>query len=211
MESTLDSWFLDTFQYEGLGHSEAATTAVEYPEDYGMFGLPLEHLPSAQDSLAASTFCDEIPSMGSTGTSSTTVTESDTSLDSNHVHDSNTSPTTPGARVRQKKRRNTSVSEESEPSLKTSTPAAREKNRLAASKCRRKKKSEEHVLEERRRILQVQHNILENLATDLQNEVVLLKHQVLAHGICDFPPIRNYIKHAAEQLNEGPLDATTSA
>ncbi|KAK8050221.1 hypothetical protein PG994_011951 [Apiospora phragmitis] len=81
-----------------------------------------------------------------------------------------------------------------------STDLSREKNRIAASKCRRKKKDEERVLEDRQRMLQVQNAILVDSATSLRAEVLQLKHEILRHGTCDFQPINSYIATAAARV-----------
>ncbi|KAK8088391.1 hypothetical protein PG997_003352 [Apiospora hydei] len=81
-----------------------------------------------------------------------------------------------------------------------STDLSREKNRIAASKCRRKKKDEERILEDRRRMLQVQNAILVDSATSLRAEVLQLKHEILRHGTCDFQPINSYIATAAARV-----------
>ncbi|KAK7990374.1 hypothetical protein PG990_014654 [Apiospora arundinis] len=80
------------------------------------------------------------------------------------------------------------------------TGISREKNRIAASKCRRKKKDEEHVLEGRRRMLHVQNTILVDSATSLRAELLSLKHEILRHGTCDFQPINSYIATAAARV-----------
>ncbi|KAK8869193.1 bzip transcription factor [Apiospora arundinis] len=80
------------------------------------------------------------------------------------------------------------------------TGISREKNRIAASKCRRKKKDEEHILEGRRRMLYAQNSILINSATSLRAEVLSLKHEILRHGTCDFQPINSYIATAATRV-----------
>ena len=73
----------------------------------------------------------------------------------------------------------------------------REKNRIAASKCRRKRKDEERIFEERRRMLQVQNRILMGSVALLRAEVLSLKHEILRHGMCNFEPIDTYIATAA--------------
>ncbi|KAK8011865.1 carbohydrate esterase family 1 protein [Apiospora arundinis] len=80
------------------------------------------------------------------------------------------------------------------------TGISREKNRIAASKCRRKKKDEEHILEGRRRMLYAQNSILINSATSLRAEVLSLIHEILRHGTCDFQPINSYIATAATRV-----------
>ncbi|KAH6646821.1 hypothetical protein BKA67DRAFT_695339 [Truncatella angustata] len=79
---------------------------------------------------------------------------------------------------------------------KPSRQLSKEKNRIAASKCRRKKVAE-HQLEEEWGILKAQNNILKAFTGQLQDEVLYLKDEVLKHGTCDFLPIQSYIKQAA--------------
>ena len=59
------------------------------------------------------------------------------------------------------------------------------------------KKREERKLEEQRRLLQAQSNILQNSAESLRTEVLALKHEMLRHASCRFPPIDSYIVGAA--------------
>ncbi|KAH8675547.1 hypothetical protein BX600DRAFT_534999 [Xylariales sp. PMI_506] len=108
-------------------------------------------------------------------------------------------PQTIDNRPATRRRRKTSSSS-SMTSSATSSDITREKNRIAASKCRRKKKQEEQVLEERRRILQVQNAILNDSTVALRNEILTLKNEILRHGTCDFPPIQAYIQTAASQI-----------
>ncbi|KAK7937549.1 uncharacterized protein PG986_014417 [Apiospora aurea] len=81
-----------------------------------------------------------------------------------------------------------------------STDISREKNRIAASKCRRKKKDKENVLGERRRILHIQNAILMESAVSLRAEALSLKHEILRHGTCNFQPINSYIATAAARV-----------
>lgn len=104
-----------------------------------------------------------------------------------------------------KKRRSTVASSESLSSVTgLSNETSKEKNRIAASKCRKKKKVEETQLEERRRSLQTENTMLQESAAALRNEVLFLKNEVLRHGTCDFAPIQNYIVSAAAQLHGMP-------
>ncbi|KAK6854813.1 hypothetical protein PG995_009158 [Apiospora arundinis] len=63
-----------------------------------------------------------------------------------------------------------------------STDTKREKNRIAASKCRRKQKEEERIIEERCRMLQVQNRLFMDSVASLRSEVLSLKHETLRHG-----------------------------
>jgi hypothetical protein len=79
----------------------------------------------------------------------------------------------------------------------------RERNRIAASKCRRKKRLEEKDMEEMRRSLELHNAILQDTASNLREEVLSLKNEILRHGTCDFPPIQNYVLAAASQIHGG--------
>ncbi|KAI0137093.1 hypothetical protein BJ170DRAFT_43695 [Xylariales sp. AK1849] len=132
-------------------------------------------------------------------------THSSNTSPSDHTQQSETVIVPPPARHRtsSRKRRNTSSSSTASSVVALSvvpSEIGREKNRIAASKCRRKKKNEEAQLEERRRALQVQNAILSDLATALRNEVLMLKNEILRHGTCDFPPIQSYIETAASRI-----------
>ncbi|KAK7928874.1 hypothetical protein PG985_005872 [Apiospora marii] len=81
-----------------------------------------------------------------------------------------------------------------------STDTKREKNRIAASKCRGKKKEEERIIEERCRMVQVQNRIFMDSVASLRSEVLSLKHEILRHGSCNFPPINTYIATAAARI-----------
>ncbi|KAK8869318.1 bzip transcription factor [Apiospora arundinis] len=85
-------------------------------------------------------------------------------------------------------------------SSRCSTDTKREKNRIAASKCRRKKKEEERVVQERRRMLQLQNRLFMDSVASLRSEVLSLKHEILRHGSCNFPPINTYIATAAARI-----------
>ena len=67
-------------------------------------------------------------------------------------------------------------------------------------KVEKKKKVEERQLEQRRRMLQVQNTILQDSAEALRSEVLMLKHEILRHGRCNFPPINSYIAGAAARV-----------
>ncbi|KAK6189215.1 phosphatidylinositol-4- kinase [Pestalotiopsis sp. IQ-011] len=111
----------------------------------------------------------------------------------------------PSTSLAAKKRRTTVVSGESLSSgTGLSSETSKEKNRIAASKCRKKKKVEEGHMEERRRSLQAENAMLQESAAALRDEVLFLKNEVLRHGTCDFAPIQNYIVSAAAQLHGMP-------
>ncbi|KAI0476517.1 hypothetical protein GGR56DRAFT_674977 [Xylariaceae sp. FL0804] len=76
----------------------------------------------------------------------------------------------------------------------------RERNRIAAHRCRRKQKLNEDRLREDERELSQQHGCLAAYVLLLKNEVLELKNQILAHGSCDCEPIQTYITNSAKKL-----------
>ena len=42
--------------------------------------------------------------------------------------------------------------------------------------------------------------LLVDSAAALRSEVLSLKHDILSHGACDFPPIQSYIASAASRI-----------
>ncbi|KAK8056913.1 bZIP transcription factor [Apiospora rasikravindrae] len=76
----------------------------------------------------------------------------------------------------------------------------REKNRLAASKCREKSKKYVDELRERERELAAQRASLSQHAASLREEVLWLKNEILRHGDCNCEFIQNYLATAARQI-----------
>ncbi|ORY66054.1 uncharacterized protein BCR38DRAFT_429121 [Pseudomassariella vexata] len=103
--------------------------------------------------------------------------------------------------VTSKKRRTSWASPIDPPPPAAPGSTSREKNRIAATKCRQKKKKEERKLEEKRRFLEAQNVMLSNSAAALRYEVLQLKHEVLKHGTCGFPPIETYIESSAAHFS----------
>ncbi|KAH8196429.1 hypothetical protein TruAng_009416 [Truncatella angustata] len=180
------------------------TTDNEFSDPYGMNILPPSDPSAMQHSLPPSEFFTHMAGMA--GMDNIKSEMPDWDMRASSTPNSDVTPnsdllfTAASRKVRSaKSRRNNSASTDSS-GMGPSTDLSREKNRIAASKCRRKKKVEEQQLEERRRMLQVQHAILQDSAAQLRNEVLHLKNEILKHGTCDYPPIQNYIKQAASQL-----------
>ncbi|CAJ2501574.1 Uu.00g044270.m01.CDS01 [Anthostomella pinea] len=90
---------------------------------------------------------------------------------------------------------------ESSGSFKTAnSPHHRERNRVAAHKCRQKAKKSVSVLQERERQLHQQNQMLvENLGC-LRDEILSPKNEILRHSDCDSELIQNYIAKAARNL-----------
>ena len=76
----------------------------------------------------------------------------------------------------------------------------RERNRIAASKCRRKSKKQEQELRQKERELATQHQVLLANIMMLKEEIFGLKSEILRHGSCNCEIIDNYIETSAHNL-----------
>jgi hypothetical protein len=76
----------------------------------------------------------------------------------------------------------------------------RQKNRLAAAKCRERTKNHTDDLRRRERELSAKKRFLTACAAELKGEVLALKHEILKHGDCDCEYIKKYISAAAGQI-----------
>lgn len=74
------------------------------------------------------------------------------------------------------------------------------RNRVAATKSREKKRTLAESLQEQGRLLQSEKQVLAARVTELQDEVLDLKHEVLSHAGCDSSVIDRYIANAAKRL-----------
>ncbi|KAI1107954.1 hypothetical protein F4804DRAFT_5344 [Jackrogersella minutella] len=77
----------------------------------------------------------------------------------------------------------------------------RERNRMAAHKCRQKAKQSMTVLQERERELGHQNRLLQEHAGSLREEILDLKNEILRHSDCNSDIIQNYIARAARDVN----------
>lgn len=84
--------------------------------------------------------------------------------------------------------------------LREKRTSQRQRNRIAASKCRRKYKQQEDDLAKRERELATKHKVLSDSAMALKNEVFDLKYEILKHGSCNCSVIDDYIARAAREL-----------
>ncbi|KAF7539938.1 hypothetical protein G7054_g1729 [Neopestalotiopsis clavispora] len=82
-------------------------------------------------------------------------------------------------------------------------PARRERNRTAAAKCRAKGKVAEEELKETQRIERDRNMALRATVEELNNESIMLKHELLCHADCNHPMINKYLSRAAEQISRG--------
>ncbi|KJZ68511.1 hypothetical protein HIM_12095 [Hirsutella minnesotensis 3608] len=74
---------------------------------------------------------------------------------------------------------------------------AREKNRVAADKCRSKKRRAVEQLKTRHESLKAKHRQLCSAVSDLVAETHSLRNTLLQHGSCDCALIQKYLKGAA--------------
>ncbi|KAF3062267.1 putative bzip transcription factor protein [Daldinia childiae] len=77
----------------------------------------------------------------------------------------------------------------------------RERNRVAAHKCRQKAKQSMSELQIRERELSQQNRILLEHAGSLRDEILDLKNEILKHSNCDSDIIQNYISRAARDVH----------
>ncbi|KAI1498357.1 hypothetical protein F5X99DRAFT_412164 [Biscogniauxia marginata] len=78
--------------------------------------------------------------------------------------------------------------------------SGREKNRIAAHKCRQKAKLSLADLQQRERELSSRNKILVGHAGCLREEILGLKNEILRHSACDSEVIHNYIAKAAREV-----------
>lgn len=76
----------------------------------------------------------------------------------------------------------------------------RERNRVAAAKCRQKAKHSVSKLQSRERELLQQNRFLTAHAGSLREEVINLKNEILRHSHCDSDVIQSYINKAARDI-----------
>jgi hypothetical protein len=89
-----------------------------------------------------------------------------------------------------------------------------ERNRVAASKCRQKKKKWVQDLEARSDQVHARNKELQQLVSQLREETIYLRNQLLAHGNCDCSIVQTYLRRSSAQLTSGApqyADAAASA
>ncbi|KAI1414750.1 hypothetical protein F5Y13DRAFT_158251 [Hypoxylon sp. FL1857] len=87
------------------------------------------------------------------------------------------------------------------PSPPTKSRRNRERNRVAAHKCRQKAKQSMSELQTRERELSQQNRMLQEHAGSLRDEILDLKNEILRHSDCNSDVIQNYIAKAARDVN----------
>jgi hypothetical protein len=81
----------------------------------------------------------------------------------------------------------------------TSSKHHRERNRIAARKCRQKAKQSISKLQQRERDLHEQNKVLLSYAASLREEILYLKNEILRHSNCNSSLIQEYIANAARR------------
>ncbi|RYP75968.1 hypothetical protein DL771_002040 [Monosporascus sp. 5C6A] len=76
----------------------------------------------------------------------------------------------------------------------------RERNRIAAHKCRQKNKQNVEELQQQERELAQQNKYLNAHLNHLKDEVLGLRNEILNHGNCDCELIQNYIAETARNM-----------
>ncbi|KAG8162429.1 hypothetical protein KVR01_008194 [Diaporthe batatas] len=90
---------------------------------------------------------------------------------------------------------------------KPAEPTARHRNRDAANKCRAKTKKAVAELESTELAKRSEHRELSATARSLQDEVLGLKTELLAHGNCDDALIQQYLMNQARRVGQGVATA----
>lgn len=76
---------------------------------------------------------------------------------------------------------------------------ARERNRIAADKCRSRRRQEEDKLKSKHNNLEQQHRKLSGALSDVMEEIYVLKNMLVQHGSCDCRLIQDYLKESASE------------
>lgn len=100
-------------------------------------------------------------------------------------------------------RRSSGASNKSTPTSDEPGTEKRERNRMAASKCRKKQKLANNVLQERAGIITEQHTFLMAHKASLESEMIGLRNELLLHGTCGDEPISAYLMQTARDFVKG--------
>ncbi|KAJ6442321.1 Metallophosphoesterase domain protein [Purpureocillium lavendulum] len=86
----------------------------------------------------------------------------------------------------------------------------REKNRIAADKCRSRRRVEEDNLKTQHDELEREHHRLSGALSELMAETYVLKNMLMEHGSCDCRLIQEYLKESASEWVAKKLSESTS-
>jgi hypothetical protein len=85
-------------------------------------------------------------------------------------------------------------------SSRDATNERRSRNRIAATKSRRRKKQADEELADQEHALRSRNRQLVADAAELRDQVLELKNQILSHGACDSPLIKDYLANEARRF-----------
>ena len=116
------------------------------------------------------------------------------------------------AKTNTKSRRRTSTRSEPDASGSECQKAlrVREKNRIAADKCRSRRRQEEDKLKSKHEDLEQEHCRLSGALSELMAETYVLKNMLMEHGSCDCRLIQDYLKESASEWVAKKLKSSTS-
>ncbi|PWI64261.1 hypothetical protein PCL_11335 [Purpureocillium lilacinum] len=86
----------------------------------------------------------------------------------------------------------------------------REKNRIAADKCRSRRRQEEDKIKSKHEDLEREHGRLSGALSELMAETYLLKNMLMEHGNCDCRLIQDFLKESASEWVAKKLKASAS-
>ncbi|PSR85704.1 hypothetical protein BD289DRAFT_482601 [Coniella lustricola] len=89
--------------------------------------------------------------------------------------------------------------------VEVASSTQRQRNRLAATKCRAKSRAAVAELEATERGMRYHNTKLSATAMELKDEVLALKNEVLRHGNCDCVHIKEYLANAARAIVGGSM------
>lgn len=90
------------------------------------------------------------------------------------------------------------------------TVRVREKNRIAADKCRSRRRQEEDKLKSCHEDLEQEHRRLSAALSELMAETFVLKNMLMEHGSCDCRLIQDYLKDSASEWVAKKLKSSAS-
>lgn len=83
----------------------------------------------------------------------------------------------------------------------------RQRNRMAASKCRKKSKEKNEIMLEQEKELEQKHQLLKSCVNSLRDEVLDLREELLKHAHCDCEPIQHHLARSIRKVMTQPSPA----
>lgn len=113
------------------------------------------------------------------------------------------------AAIKSGRRTSTNFEAENTGAVDPKTLRAREKNRIAADRCRSRRRQQEVMLETRHDDLQQKHRSLIDAQSELMREIYSLKNMLMKHGSCDCRLIQAYLAKSASEWVAKKVEAST--